>query len=200
MAEPTRFRLIAAALRLFAAKGFKRTTVGEIEQAAGFTARGGTLYKHFASKRALLEAAIDQQVHDVTASREVVELLPVGDIQADCRLVIRYLLAELQNERHLTALIEKEGDTVAEVRDRFYRELVEPGFRLAAQLLDDRLPVRVRAQLDVEALAVVLVGSVVNYRRNDWTFGTTLLDVDENRLTETLVALVASTIERNDDS
>lgn len=35
--------------------------------------------------------------------------------------------------------------------------------------------------VDAAALAVILLGSVVNYRRGDWTFGGPALDVDEER-------------------
>ena len=45
---------MAAALPLFARQGFRGTSVGEIEAAAGLSPRSGALYKHFASKRDVL--------------------------------------------------------------------------------------------------------------------------------------------------
>ena len=49
--EPTtRERIITEAMRLFAERGYRGTTVGDIEQAAGLSPRAGGLYKHFASK------------------------------------------------------------------------------------------------------------------------------------------------------
>src|SRR5690349_17475077 len=55
---PTRERILDAAVELFGRQGYTRTSVGEIEAAAGLVPRSGGLYKHFPSKRALLEAAV----------------------------------------------------------------------------------------------------------------------------------------------
>src|SRR5947209_7757695 len=49
--KATRDRLVVEAMRLFAERGFRATTVGDIEAAAGLVPRSGGLYKHFAPKR-----------------------------------------------------------------------------------------------------------------------------------------------------
>ena len=54
--ESTRERIVTEAMRLFARRGFRGTTVGEIEQAAGLAPRAGGLYKHFRSKEEVLAA------------------------------------------------------------------------------------------------------------------------------------------------
>ena len=60
MRQPTtRERILAAAVELFGRQGYHGTSVGEIETAAGLVPRSGGLYKHFPSKAALLEAAIE---------------------------------------------------------------------------------------------------------------------------------------------
>lgn len=191
MSEPTaRDRLITAALTLFAENGYARTTVGEIEAAAGFTPRGGTLYKHFASKDELLQAALDRHARDVTGRRSVVELLPLGDLHAETVLVMRYLLRELTSHRELQALIEKEGAHYPFLAQRFWDEVAAPGYRASAELLDRQLNTDRDQFWDAEAVAVVLVGAIVNYRRGQWTFGRIPLDVDEERLVQTLARLV----------
>lgn len=56
--EPgARERLQAAALQLFASRGFERTTVADIAAAAGVTER--TFYRHFGDKREVLFAGTD---------------------------------------------------------------------------------------------------------------------------------------------
>jgi AcrR family transcriptional regulator len=193
VSEPTaRDRLITAALTLFAENGYARTTVGEIEAAAGFTPRGGTLYKHFAGKDELLQAALDRHARDVTRSRPIVDLLPLDDLHAETVLVMRYLLRELASHRELQALIEKEGAHYPFLAQRFWDEIAEPGYRLSASILDRQLNTDGNHVWDAEALAVVLVGTIVNYRRGQWTFGTIPLDVDEERLVQTLAQLVQS--------
>jgi AcrR family transcriptional regulator len=189
--EPTaRDRLITAALTLFAENGYARTTVGEIEAAAGFTARGGTLYKHFASKDELLQAALDRHTRDVTGRRSIVDLLPLGDLHAETVLVMRYLLRELASHRELQALIEKEGAHYPFLAQQFWDDIAEPGYRTGADILDRQLNTDRDQPWDAEAVAVVLVGAIVNYRRGQWTFGHVPLDVNEERLVQTLAQLV----------
>lgn len=194
MAEPaTRDRLLDAAVDLFASRGYERTTVGDIEAAAGFTARGGTLYKHFASKETVLEAAVDRQVSQVTGARAIVDLLPLGDLHAETVLVFRYLFAEIARYEAITALIEKESASVPALGQRFWDEIAEPGYQLGAQVLDRRLNKDGPGGWDAEALAVLLIGATVNFRRAQWTFGQLALDVEEERLIQ-VIARVLQTL------
>lgn len=194
MAEPaTRDRLLDAALDLFASRGYERTTVGDIEAAAGFTARGGTLYKHFASKETVLEAAVDRQVSQVTGARAIVDLLPLGDLHAETVLVFRYLFAEIARYEAITALIEKESASVPALGQRFWDEIAEPGYQLGAQVLDRQLNKDGPGGWDAEALAVLLIGATVNFRRAQWTFGQLALDVEEERLIQ-VIARVLQTL------
>ena len=55
----TRKQILDASLRLFSEKGFARTSVRDIAQAAGIT--DAAIYYHFASKRDLFEALIDER-------------------------------------------------------------------------------------------------------------------------------------------
>ncbi len=182
--------MIAAALGLFARRGYERTTVGDIEAAAGFAARGGTLYKHFPSKEALLDAVLDRHLREVETSRRIVDLLPLGDLRAETTLVFRYLFAELARYRDVTALIEKEGDGAPQLGRRFWTGIAEPGYRLTADLLERQLNVDGPGGWDTEALAVLLVGAVVNVRRSEWTFDETPLGVGEERIVQAVAALV----------
>lgn len=57
----TRERMIDAAYTLFYRSGFSRTGVDAVAEAAGVTKR--TLYQHFPSKDALIEAVLERQHH-----------------------------------------------------------------------------------------------------------------------------------------
>ena len=179
-------------MRLFASRGYERTTVGEIEAEAGFAARGGTLYKHFASKEALLEAALDRQIQEVAGTRAIADLLPLGDLRAETTLMFRYLFVELSRYRDITALIEKEGASAPALGRRFWDEIAEPGYRLCAQILDRQLNQDGPGGWDAEALAVVLIGAVVNVRRAQWTFGKLALGVEEERLVQVIGRLLVA--------
>ncbi|MER9583782.1 helix-turn-helix domain-containing protein [Mesorhizobium sp. M0276] len=57
-----RERIVRAAIRLFGERGYDRTSVPDIQEAAGLSRGSGALYKHFSSKEDLLAAAIEQFV------------------------------------------------------------------------------------------------------------------------------------------
>lgn len=57
--DRTRTRILDAAYALFHKRGYTRVNVDEISEASGITKR--TLYSHFKSKDALLEAVLDAQ-------------------------------------------------------------------------------------------------------------------------------------------
>jgi AcrR family transcriptional regulator len=71
MREETRARIIRAALSLFSAQGYERTTVKQIAEAAGVAQ--GLMYSHFAGKDDLLKAIFQQSVQDVYESFALAE-------------------------------------------------------------------------------------------------------------------------------
>jgi AcrR family transcriptional regulator len=78
--------LQAAALDLFAAQGFERTTVLEITQRAGLTER--TFFNHFADKREVLFGPISELQRDI-----VVEAIATADTLAPLDTVLGGLQA-----------------------------------------------------------------------------------------------------------
>ena len=63
-AERTRRRILQAAASCFAAKGFSRTTVEEIDATAGVSK--GLVYHHFRAKELILEALLERTLSDWT--------------------------------------------------------------------------------------------------------------------------------------
>src|SRR5919204_5875707 len=109
--EPhTRERIVAEAMRLFAERGFRGTTVGDIERAAGLAPRSGGLYKHFRSKEEVLQAAIELHVSELEAVRSAMELMPLGDLRSELTLTARWGLQELKEEQDLMRVVQKDGD------------------------------------------------------------------------------------------
>ena len=70
--QRTRERLLAAAAKVFARRGYHRATVDEIASEAGFTI--GALYSNFAGKEELFLALADRQVEE-----RVAEVAAMGD-------------------------------------------------------------------------------------------------------------------------
>ena len=195
MTTSTPDRLIDAATRLFAERGFAGTSVADIEEAAGFTRRGGTLFKHFPSKQAVFAAMIDRHADAVRDALDLTTLLPLGDLRSELTLVARFVLAELTEEESIHRALDCGGTEAPHARERMLVDVLEPGYRRSAELLQRWIGDTYRIP-DPEATVTVLMGGLVNLRRNAWTFGRVPLEVDDDRAVEAWVDLAVSFIER----
>jgi AcrR family transcriptional regulator len=178
---------------LFGRQGYHATTVAQIEEAAGLRPGAGGLYRHFGSKKALLEAGLRRQFE---AGRELLELLDPAELMgaspADRFLAVaRAGLRRLQEERDLNRLLLRDlaafPELLAEVRDRELRRV----HRALAAWLDGQYAGR--SDADVDALAAVLMGAVSHY----WVLadvfsGRHPLDVDEERYLSALTSLAVA--------
>src|SRR5437588_4882755 len=129
MTEATRERLVTAAMNLFAERGMRSTTVGTIEEDAGLTRRGGAFYKYFRSKDDVLAAGVEREIKRAAAVRGIADLLPLGDVRSELKLLCRLLLAELGGHRQLTQVLEKEGDRIPDLRRRLLKEVIDADYR-----------------------------------------------------------------------
>jgi AcrR family transcriptional regulator len=181
----TRGRLLDAAMHLFARKGVTSTTVGDIEQAAGMAPRSGALYKYFESKDALLAAGLERHLATVRDIEPDLALRPLGDPRAEFTMLGHWLLHELDVERDITHILEREGDHVADLRDQMRTGISDRGYLIGADVIG-----RWRSglsQSERERLAVIAVGALINYKRSTWTFGHAPLDLDAELLIDSWV-------------
>lgn len=190
MTDSSRERLLVAAQRLFADRGFAATAVGDIEEAAGFTRRGGTFYRHFPSKQAVLTELIDRSRLSLSQTSSPLRLLPLGDVTAEMRLVARAVLAGIDTEEDIHRILDGCGDHAEEAREQMLANVVEPSYAAAAKILTTWGTASTSSQ--AEALVAILVGGLVNTRRNRWTFGRVPLNIADEQLVEAFVALVTA--------
>lgn len=194
LVEPTtRERLLNAGMRLFAEKGFQGTTVGEIEAAVGLQPRRGALYKHFASKQELLEAAVQRHFDAIDRAAGVMDDVASADVRAEALALGRWLLSELDSERDLTLVIEQDGDRMPELRDQMRERISDAGYRAAATVITRWAPETV----DAEALAVNILSPLINFRRSTWTFGVAPLGLDDERMVETWADMCAALVNQS---
>ena len=187
--QPTRERILDNALRLFAERGYEATSIGEIEIAAGLVPRSGGLYKHFASKRALIDAALAERFGKLDSIDEQVELMPLGDLRAELTLLARLALDELEGERELCRLVMKEGERFPELADAFYAGIVDRGHRIASSWLTSRSKALGRELPDVEATAGVMTVALVGYVLEETIFGKRSNRMSRDRLIEAWTAM-----------
>jgi AcrR family transcriptional regulator len=183
----TRERLVRAAMRLFAERGFGGTTVGDIEELAGLTRRGGGFYRHFVSKQEILSAGVEAHIAQAEKDRAAVDLLPFGDLRSELTLVCRWLLEILDHLRDLFQVVEREGDRFPELRELSRQQLLEPLHEGAVQFTNRWAEQTGHPSLDPAASALIMVGSAINYRRLRWTYGIAPMGVDDDRFVETWV-------------
>jgi AcrR family transcriptional regulator len=189
MTESTRDRLLTAGMALFAQHGLRGTAVGDIEEAAGLTRRGGAFYKHFRSKEQLLETGVDRAIDHVTDVGALLRVLPPSDLRAELNLLARGVLAELSRQHDVIRVIQREGDRMPELRDRTRDSLVETAFASGVALAERWLPADAGARIDVAGGVVVVLGGLVNYRMTEWLFGSPPLGMDEDAFVTTWVEL-----------
>src|SRR2546423_6347486 len=167
----TRQRIVEAAVELFARQGYARTTVGQIEAAAGLTPRAGGFYKHFPSKDAVLEVALEQQTEAVDTVIAGLRESPLSGSPAELRLLGRVVMNELDSERDLLRIVMKDGEQFPDLRREFFERFPRRGYGLAQEWLRRRLGEHSREVADPESLAAVLMGGLVHFFLMETGFG-----------------------------
>jgi len=183
-------------MSLFAEKGYERTTVGDIEKAAGLSPRSGALYQYFPAKEETLHAAVERQLEAVDDLTSVMDMLPLGDLRSELTLLARWDLASLQRRAELSRFVRREGDRLpARLRRKLYDRLVAKPYDQIFSLLRARAA-RAGTELpDVEAIAVLLVEGLAGYRGIRETFGRVPGDIDDEQVIAAWVDIAMATAE-----
>ncbi len=177
-------------MRLFAERGYDRTTVGEVEREAGLAPRSGALYQYFAGKEELLHAALERELRAVEELGSVMEALPLGDLRAELTLLARWNLASLSRRAALNRFLARDaGRLPPELKDKLYDGLVARPYAQVVEALRGRLAGTNAPWDDVEALAVIFIQAMSGYRNMEATFGRVAGGVDDERFVRTWVEL-----------
>ena len=181
-------RLMAAALKLFAERGYEATTVGAIESEAGLAPRSGALYQHFKGKRELLEAAIERELAGMDELGDAQAMLPLGDLRAELTLLARWNLASLDRRGDLTRFIRREADLLPKrMRNRLYESLVARPYAEIVSWLEGSYREAGIDPPDLDALALILIESMAAYREMGLLFGRVPGGIDDGRFVEAWV-------------
>jgi AcrR family transcriptional regulator len=190
----TRERIVTAAIELFASRGFRGTTVGDIEQAAGLSPRAGGLYRHFRSKEEVLEAGIERHVSELEAMRPALDAMPLEDLRPALRAIGRWAFDELHAEMPLMKIVQKDGDQFPELAAEVHERIVRRGHRDATDLVE-RMMGEDGADGRAAALAAVALNSLVGYRIEESMFGAGRGQVPEEEFIETWVDALSTYVD-----
>jgi AcrR family transcriptional regulator len=170
-------RIVAAASRCFATKGYAGTTIADIEEAAGYSPRAGGMYRHFASKHAILEAVIDAAVADNEAVFNAIEAPPEPHTPARiAEFLVRNGLAQLDRQAELMNIVFRDLDQFPHLLAR-----VRGGLANATVMLARLIESLSDEPIDADAIAAVAVGPTIEFKIKQHMLGFTPLDISEER-------------------
>lgn len=176
----TRQRIVDEATRLFAARGYAATSVADIQLSCGLAAGSGALYKHFPSKKALLEEIVRQHLSSISDGREEAGELPEDPREA-LQLVGRLIWVAMEHDRDPLRIILRELDQFPDLLERMWQGVLGGLYRRAAEWIRDGVERGSMTVADPDASAAVLLASLTYYRILDALIGHTPGDVPEAR-------------------
>lgn len=113
-AAETKVRIARAARRLFAAGGYRPTSVEAIAAEAGVATR--TVYVAFGAKREILSAICEQWLEDARAGQILEAAMAEPDAAATLRIAARFLRSLFEHGYDVVALFEAASDDDAQTR------------------------------------------------------------------------------------
>lgn len=167
--KDTRSRVLAAALHCFARRGFAGTSLADIESEAGLSPGAGSTYRHFPSKQAMLEAAVDEAL---ARADRLVEAEPQSLEQAG-----RLALDSMNHIEDLTRIVLRDLDQFPDLLMPVVDRLLEGPIRSVARQMSAAAP-----GIDGDAMATLLVGALVNTKLIEAIGGKRPGSVEEERL------------------
>jgi AcrR family transcriptional regulator len=185
-AEEKRRRILDAAVRVFARRGFHASRVGDIAEEAGVA--HGLLYHYFASKDEVLETVFRENWAELLARFEQVE---ASDEPADDKLrgIVKILLRTWRNDPDLVTVMVREVGRSAHLASQI--EDIGKGFAVIERVIGQGQAEGVfRAELDPRLASWVVYGGLEEILTG-WVMGR-LPDGDEEvaRAERTIVDVV----------
>ncbi|MEW5872493.1 MAG: TetR/AcrR family transcriptional regulator [Chloroflexota bacterium] len=146
-------QILDAASRLFAEKGFHRTTTKEIAEAAGLSE--GTLYNYFESKNDLLFGIMARLARKQNLTAQLSADVPGDTRQLFLEVFKSQGLDPSQTAMQQALLSEILAD--ADLRQRYYQELVLPALEMLERQLQARIQLGHIQSVDAQLAARLVV-------------------------------------------
>jgi AcrR family transcriptional regulator len=175
----TRERILDEAIRLFARDGYDATSVTDIQRACGLAGGSGALYKHFPSKKALLEAAVRRNLETMARRRaQVVENVPDDPRQA-LRLMADAVWNVIDGDRDLVRIMLREFTAFPEIFEPMWQGVLATLYRECTVWIEAQRAAGVAEAAEPEATAAVLISSLTYFPLLRILIGHTPGDLDQ---------------------
>lgn len=187
-----------AALRLIADNGYRGTSVGAIEQAAGLAPRSGALYQHFKGKDDVLEAAIQRELAAMDGLGSVLDTPTAGDLRAELTALARWNLDSLDRRTRLAQIVRQDAHRLpTALLDELYTRLVARPYEQVVGWLAARFVAGGVSPPDLHPLVLIMIEPMVSYRFMRETFGRTPDAIDDERFIVAWVDVAMAVAQRH---
>lgn len=150
----TRTRILNAAQRLFSQKGYNGTTTKDLAQAASVAE--GTLFRHFANKKAILVELATQGWIEILTDL-LTELSEMGSYQAVAQVMRRRML-NIHKNADLMRVCFLEAQFHPELRDRIQAEVISKMTDVAEAFFETAMERGIYRPMNPRLVAHVFLG------------------------------------------
>lgn len=151
-------------MRLFAEHGYDATSVADIQEAAGMARGSGALYKHFPSKRALLEAGIARFVDQGTRELDRLADLPTDDVGVGLAGLVKAAMSASTMDGDMLRIVYRELVNFPDLRDTVRDQRLQAAFCAVGEWLAVAARQNSSRLDDPEAASAVLFGSIAFFQ------------------------------------
>lgn len=188
---------MAEALKLFAAKGYAATSVADIQRASGLAPGSGALYKHFSSKRELLEAAVASRIDSIVTAREQFDAGRPGGVEQAVRTAGQLIWGNLKQSEDLLKVMLREPDELGDLDQKTWQVITNNAYQRFADELQASNQRRRTNIPDPEASAAVAIGALSYAATLQALTGRMPGNIDEERYFEAWVHQTVSLLTNN---
>ena len=185
----TRDRLLDAALELFADQGYASTSIADIQQACGLSPGSGALYKHFPSKKALLQEATSRQMDRMRAMLDQYNRTRPTDTQGALRQGVEQIWDSIDSNTALLRVIFREPEAIGDMIDELWAAVATTSYQRVGRALSAAKDAGVSQVDDPEATATVLVAALAYLPIAQMLIGRTPANIDADRFREAWLRL-----------
>ena len=147
-------------IALFARQGYSATSVADIQQACGLSPGSGALYKHFPSKKALLQEATRRHVEQMGAMRDEYDRTRASDTKSALRQGAEQIWASIDNNSQLLRVMFREPEALDDMIDELWSAVAANAYQRTARALSAAKDAGVSQVEDPEATSTVLVAAL----------------------------------------
>lgn len=179
-------QIVTAAARLFAEKGFHRTTTREIAEVADVSE--GTLYNYIESKDDLLLDIMDM-LDDLPSDSDQFEQVVLDDGREFLMALMKGRRETIDQHNPMLQSVLSEILVNPELRQRYFDEQVSPGIALISQYLQNLVDNGQFRQVNVSFMSRTLVALLIGLYVLE-VLGDTMIHSNWDELSQTVASLL----------